>query len=203
MDLYEILGVSKDATPKEIRAAYKSLAQKYHPDKETGDAVKFKEIKEAKEILLNPDTRHEYDTTGTVNKGQTLEGRAEEIIAQIIQGIIDKAEFHGDIVARVKQGINKGVRDITKTNDQINSKLAKLKTEVGRVKVKDGEMNFYESMISAKILMLENAIAVNAKELEAVKLALEMVQEYEDTAPKPDKELFTNFTSPINTGMFT
>ena len=57
---YDVLGVSRDASDKEIKTAFHKLAQKYHPDA-GGDEQKFKEISEAYETLSNPDKRKEYD----------------------------------------------------------------------------------------------------------------------------------------------
>lgn len=66
-DYYNVLGVSKTNSEKEIRKAYKKLAMKYHPDKNPGDATaedKFKEIKEAYETLTDTDKRRQYDQFG-------------------------------------------------------------------------------------------------------------------------------------------
>lgn len=66
-DYYDILGVDKEASAKEIKKAYRKLAAKYHPDKNPGDKKaeqKFKEINEANEVLSNPDKRKKYDTLG-------------------------------------------------------------------------------------------------------------------------------------------
>ncbi len=63
-DLYEILGVSPDASEEEIKRAYRRLARKYHPDLHPGDKEaeeRFKEINEAYEILSDPKKRAEYD----------------------------------------------------------------------------------------------------------------------------------------------
>ena len=68
-DLYEILGVGRDATDEEIRRAYRSLAREHHPDVSGDPAAeeRFKEIAGAYEILSDPDKRARYDTFGTAN----------------------------------------------------------------------------------------------------------------------------------------
>lgn len=63
-DLYNILGIARDATPEEIKKAYRGLAKRYHPDKNPGDEEAsrlFKEANEAYEILTNPEKRRAYD----------------------------------------------------------------------------------------------------------------------------------------------
>ncbi|MDE1474333.1 molecular chaperone DnaJ [Xenorhabdus bovienii] len=66
-DYYEVLGISKTTEEKEIKKAYKRLAMKYHPDRNQGDKEaesKFKEIKEAYEILTDAQKRAAYDQYG-------------------------------------------------------------------------------------------------------------------------------------------
>ena len=63
-DYYEVLGVKKDASADEIKKSYRSLAKKYHPDKNPNDKVAeehFKEIQEAYDVLGDPQKRAEYD----------------------------------------------------------------------------------------------------------------------------------------------
>lgn len=60
MDYYKVLGVSSSATQDEIKAAYRKMAMKHHPDR-GGDANKFKEIEEAYRTLSDENTRYEYD----------------------------------------------------------------------------------------------------------------------------------------------
>ncbi len=72
-DLYEMLGVKKDASQDEIKKAYRKLARKYHPDLNPGNKEaerKFKEINEAYDILGDPKRRAEYDRLGHAAFGE-------------------------------------------------------------------------------------------------------------------------------------
>lgn len=66
-DYYEVLGVDKNATPEELKKAYRKLALQYHPDRNPGDKEaeeKFKEAAEAYDVLSNPEKKARYDQFG-------------------------------------------------------------------------------------------------------------------------------------------
>ena len=74
-DYYAILGVGRDASPEDIKKAYRKLARKYHPDvsKEADAEERFKEVAEAYEALKDPEKRAAYDQLGRHAAGQEFE----------------------------------------------------------------------------------------------------------------------------------
>ncbi|WP_395687025.1 DnaJ domain-containing protein, partial [Caenimonas koreensis] len=96
-DYYEILGVPKNASDEEIKKAYRKLAMKYHPDRHEGDnksasEAKFKEAKEAYEMLSTPDKRAAYDQYGHAGVDPNMRGGAGGA-----EGFGGFAEAFGDI----------------------------------------------------------------------------------------------------------
>ena len=66
-NLYETLGVAKNASQDEIKKAYRKLARQYHPDRNPGDEAaeaKFKEVQTAYDVLSDPEKRKQYDAFG-------------------------------------------------------------------------------------------------------------------------------------------
>jgi molecular chaperone DnaJ len=78
-DYYEVLGVNKNASEAELKKAYRRLAMKYHPDRNTGDdktasEQRFKEAKEAYEVLADPQKRAAYDQFGHAGVESSMGG---------------------------------------------------------------------------------------------------------------------------------
>ncbi len=79
-DYYEVLGVAKNATEEDIKKAYRKLAMKHHPDRNQGDDAKkseekFKEAKEAYEMLSDEQKRAAYDQYGHAGVDPNMAGR--------------------------------------------------------------------------------------------------------------------------------
>jgi molecular chaperone DnaJ len=76
-NLYDTLGVAKNASDAEIKKAYRKLARQYHPDRNPGDKAaeeRFKEVQTAYDVLSDADKRKQYDTFGNVNGRPGAEG---------------------------------------------------------------------------------------------------------------------------------
>lgn len=101
-DYYEILGISRDADEREIKKSYKRLAVKFHPDRNPGSIsaeTKFKEIKEAYEVLSNPEKRAAYDQYGhTVFEQSSMGGGGSN------SGSSDFGDIFGDVFGDIFGG---------------------------------------------------------------------------------------------------
>jgi molecular chaperone DnaJ len=98
-DYYETLGVPKNASEDEIKKAYRKLAMKHHPDRNHGDSkdaeIKFKEVKEAYEMLSDPQKRAAYDQYGHAGVDPNMRGGPGP------EGFGGFAEAFGDIFGDV------------------------------------------------------------------------------------------------------
>lgn len=130
-EYYETLEVSTDATALEIKKAYRKMALRFHPDKPTGDAEKFKQIGEAYQILSDADLRANYDEFGKA--GSMPEGGVEdpfEYFDMIFGGgafkdYLGELQFLGDAAGEM---MKKQPSDETGEEE----------------KVKDGEINLHD-----------------------------------------------------------
>ncbi|MEY4363180.1 MAG: hypothetical protein RLZZ24_532 [Pseudomonadota bacterium] len=119
-DFYEVLGVPKNASDEEIKKAYRKLAMKYHPDRNQGDAakeaeVKFKEAKEAYEMLSDGQKRAAYDQYGHAGVDPNMAGAGAGGFGG---GNFADAfgDIFGDIFGQARRGAGGG-RQVYRGND--------------------------------------------------------------------------------------
>ncbi|GAB4089521.1 molecular chaperone DnaJ [Hydrogenophaga soli] len=118
-DFYEVLGVAKGASEDEIKKAYRKLAMKYHPDRNQGDAAKaaeekFKEVKEAYEMLSDAQKRAAYDQYGHAGVDPNMRGGPGA------EGFAGFGEAFGDIFGDIfgqRAGGGRGGRQVYRGND--------------------------------------------------------------------------------------
>lgn len=117
-DFYEVLGVAKTASEDDIKKAYRKLAMKYHPDRNQGEKAKeaeekFKEVKEAYEILSDSQKRTAYDTHGHAGVDPNMRGGFSGSAA----GGFDFSEAFADIFGDMFGGARNRGRQVYRGND--------------------------------------------------------------------------------------
>ena len=118
---YNILDIPEDADTPAIKSAYRKLAQKYHPDRDTGDEAKFQEIEEAYRILSNNEKRQEYEFLRQNPRGHSFRGgiNMEDIFNQF-RGFQGFEDFPGDIFNIRRDGTSYRVNTIVEHAIQIS-----------------------------------------------------------------------------------
>ena len=149
--LYDILGIDKSASKKEIKTAYKKRAKETHPDKKGGDEEEFKAVKEAYEVLIDDDRRAIYDETG--ESEQDL-GSHDKIVSFLAQAIIPAILTARDVSrTNLIEGITDYIQQeiVRIMNEELtsNRQIKKIEEVQKRMKVKEGEQveNVFVSML--------------------------------------------------------
>jgi len=118
-DFYEVLGVPKNASDDEIKKSYRKLAMKYHPDRNQGDAsaeVKFKEAKEAYEMLSDSEKRAAYDQFGHAGVDPNMRGPGGASAG--FGGFGESfGDIFGDIFGQARRQQGAGGRQVFRGND--------------------------------------------------------------------------------------
>ena len=155
---YDTLNVSENASNKEIKQAFKTLAKEHHPDR-GGDTTKFKEANEAYDTLKNPNKRQEYDTIrkyGETRGGTgsgfrfTTGGFSDDIFEEFFSGFGDQGGSPFKRTYRTRARMNKSVnvrmsisiKEAMNINEKtISYKLPSGNEEFATVKIPAGVQN--------------------------------------------------------------
>jgi curved DNA-binding protein CbpA len=184
VNLYEILQVSKDATPDAIKKAYRKLARKHHPDA-GGDAGKFHKITLAYDILMDPKRRARYDETGDIS--ETIPDNSMNKIMSVLNMLFENAVMPlargyaepntTDIVRKMKADLASALVGI-KEKQQKLLEARKLMLDIkNRLSARDGE-NLFLEIINSKLKNIEGEENNLAQEKELTEKCLKLLDGY-------------------------
>ncbi len=183
MSLYETLGVAEDATPEEIKRAYRSKAKTAHPDA-GGSQSDFEPVVKAYEVLKDPERRLLYDTTGQA-KQLPIDTEVQNIL---MEGFNHALAQEGDIeiVAFVRGGIEKMQGDLPNERRKLEARKKHLKGKRKKVKTKR-IVNLVHMLIDAELKGIEGNLAVLKHRTEVARACLKALDKYDEEwgAPPP------------------
>lgn len=187
MTLYETLGVAPDATAAAIKKAYRSLAQKNHPDK-GGDDAAFKAIQKAYEVLSDEERRTKYDATGSTGEGPTPREVAMNSLPGLLDSILDKIDPEAQSPLEYSQKAIKA--EIDGLHDKIKalrSKIKKRQRALDLMGVAEGKPNLLAQILGAGIIALEQQSKHLERALDIYGEMLSILADhtYEPPAPAP------------------
>jgi curved DNA-binding protein len=174
MDHYKTLGVAKNATPDDIKKAYRRLAAIHHPDK-GGDTAEFQKVQQAYEILSDPQKKQQYDNPNPFGQGMPGGGfhggfpggfsfhmngmNMNDIFGTMFgdgfargPGFKPQPPSYRTVVQLTLEQVYEGSEQVLQFNDHTGSKVVKIQVPKG---VENGATIRYDNLIKDSILLVE------------------------------------------------
>lgn len=177
---YTTLEVPPDATIEVIKAAYRTLSRRYHPDRKGGSTEKMVAINVAYGILRDPETRERWDLTGDERPKPTIDVHARQCIMQMLQQIFT-APQEMDVYQAVAVSLRDNVAQMRQKLQDIPNQRAKVKRMRAKMKIKgtDSPVDFMVGSLMESLDKLANDTEQGIRQLER---AIEMWREICDPA---------------------
>lgn len=196
MDLYETLGVKKNATPATIKAAFRRIAKTTHPD-HGGDRQQFERIRMAYGVLMDNGRRAHYDATGEVQeqKPDNRQSAAIAVLSQAFVAVLNelsesrKQPNQSDLVALMRRRLASDIDQRGKErvkNEAARKPLADLRD---RFTAKDDKPNWMARIIDGQIAEIDRRVAQCDQADETARMALEILDDQEFNVDRPEASI--------------
>lgn len=189
---YEVLGIGEDATPAEIKRAYRRLVKKTHPDS-GGSTEEFRRVNEAYLILSDPEKRDYYDKTGDVKDDGP--DRSVEIIVELFNTMLEQdIPLHVDYIQLLKETLKETIKKLKDRVMHNEDKQKRFEAMTIRFKTKKkAKDNIFLSILKGKIANLQLDTERMLKSIIESERALEVLDSYiflADKAPEVEPTFF-------------
>lgn len=191
-DPYQILGIKRRSSPKQIRAAYRSAAKKLHSDA-GGDARAFLRLKEAHDFLMDTVARALWDRKqirAAEQECKLARSMLESICSVVINRIADGGSLppeNANIPDLMRQVICAQLDDFAASQNTAKNRLRRLKLMVGKTKRKGVNENIVARVLGGKIAEVEVGLETLAKQIRVTDIMLAELEVYEPELPKSDE----------------
>lgn len=187
---YEVLGVPRDCSPEDIRSAYRRLAAQLHPD-QGGGRGEFEQVTWAKELLLDPKRRDQYDRLGTTRTAKEMEMKDKvlHMVNSIISSVLDADddETTTDVVGKIKSSLANAVPPLRENLRVAKRKLKRAKNVAKRMRRKAAkrgdEPDFLENILRQRVSLAERSVLAAE---DAIQVHTEVIKFWDDYAYERD-----------------
>ena len=185
-NLYEALGVGKDATPAAVKAAYRRAARKAHPDG-GGSPERFRQIVLARDVLSDEQRKAQYDRTGKVDEREIdqTEAVALNLVMEAVNNVWTVAESRSmniesiDAIGDAKIYLERKLHETEANKNKGQTQTEKLRKFAARFKSKKNKPNRISGLITARADEIARQIASLEPTITALKRALDIVSGHE------------------------
>jgi len=183
MTHYDTLGVGKDASPGDIKKAYRKRASKAHPDK-GGSSEEMAKVNRALDVLSDPQRREDYDRTGSDGQTTTVAAEAEDVLMGAIGKAMDApAGKFIQAVSALLETMGAQLDNAIRNNDKTKERLLKRRDAIKC----SADRNLAAMFIDRQLTQFDAADAKYKRMGEVLALAQEMFKAYTSTEVAPDE----------------
>jgi len=184
-DLYKILKVRRTASKASIKKAYRRQAGVTHPDRNSGEDAKFKEVQLAWEVLSDDSRRAKYDATGEIDEKKADQGLNEvvQVATAVLADVIAKASDmmdlrQHDLLNQMRVTLSQGLDVLRGRKGPLEKKKVQLEGLIGRFSTDDGEDNVLEGTIKFQIGQIVGQVKSIDDESDSLRRTLEYLRKF-------------------------
>jgi curved DNA-binding protein CbpA len=172
---YETLNVPRDATPEQVKRAYRKASSAAHPDREGGNPERMAQVNAANDILSDPAKRKRYDETGDTGSTRTPESMAAANLTALLSQILE--DFDSNIIVKARKLIHGASSDHEREIADLESKLRKLRTRRDKITSHDPQ-DLVHALIDSSMSKARLEIEKLEEALEVMRLMLVRLELY-------------------------
>lgn len=177
-NLYDMLGIKKNASKEEIKKAHRNGVKENHPDK-GGSAEAFQQIQLAYDVLGDEKKRAHYDATGETEIKDVFQERFASFILEVLIPEIEKSDdLNIDLIGHGIAVLRKELKKAQESVKDYNKHIAKIEKSILRVTKEKEGINMLSAMIQAKVDQYKSQVAQQESMIEFFERALEEMQDY-------------------------
>lgn len=178
-DLYELLGVERDASKATIRKAYRKKAKETHPDMDGGSAEAFAAVTKAGDTLTDDEKRARYDETGESCDTSPLDKAVEAFIDSLVDGLLNDTKSHTyDFLTRMRDAVSTDIGRLEKNIIEMELEEKRAAKLLERL-IKKPSNDILSRGIKGRLPRLKGLIIEARQSIQMMTKALEVLSEYE------------------------
>ena len=190
MTHYDTLGVPRDATPEDIKRAYRRASAQHHPDRPHGDEAQMTKVNIAYKVLSDPAKRKHYDETGeddAPSEAQSITEEATARLAALFDSFLEQGDATQDCIRAILQGMQIAIEAERREIKKFKHRLAELERKRKLVRRKKPGVDAFAGVITLKLEKLSLEIAKRERYVKVLERVRELAAEYEGCPePPPD-----------------
>ena len=187
-DPYETLGVPKDATPDQIRKAFRAIARHAHPDRAGGDHDRMAAANDAYSLRSDPERRKRFDETGDASQPLTIEHKAQELLFQAMAHVLSTAQPEQDVVKIITRSLSNSINEGKLRQVEVRTHLRHLERQRSLIE----DEGFFAGLFDGRKEQLERTLRSIDEQIEVIEVALERLKTIRWTGeePTPTRDLW-------------